>query len=112
MTLLRRLRTGVPGAGDDLENYAGSEFWASPGEYLRHSTLDAIARRLGHYESFKGLQIPIGGNRAPTRMDEVIASVVEEQHNSKRNVSGPGPVNTVDLPNPFVKAREEEEEED
>jgi hypothetical protein len=47
-TLLRRQRHDVPGAWRNCREHGMQEIWASPGEYLRHSTLTIMARRIAH----------------------------------------------------------------
>jgi hypothetical protein len=51
MTLLRRQRHDVPGWWRSCMEYGMQQIWATPGEYLRHSTLKVMARRIAHMSS-------------------------------------------------------------
>ncbi|KAH6885248.1 hypothetical protein B0T10DRAFT_576906 [Thelonectria olida] len=47
-TLLRRQRHEVPGWWRGFKEYGSHEVWATPGRYLRQSSLLTLARRIGH----------------------------------------------------------------
>jgi hypothetical protein len=51
MTLLRRQRHNVPGWWHNSMEQGMKQVWASPGEYLRQSTLMSMARRIAHMSS-------------------------------------------------------------
>ncbi|CAH0054876.1 unnamed protein product [Clonostachys solani] len=48
MSILRRQRHDIPGWWKDLLNAETNSIWASPGDYMRTSTLRKLARRVGH----------------------------------------------------------------
>ena len=48
VSILRRQRHEVPGWWKDRVSLAPQKVWASPGEYLRTSTIYKLARRIGH----------------------------------------------------------------
>lgn len=84
MSLLRRQRHDVPGWWRDYLIYGVGKVWATPGSYLRSSTLRKIAHQVGHLteEEASIFAAEGGGGRTTEPADEDGDEVMDSTHSS------------------------------
>ncbi|OCK88888.1 uncharacterized protein K441DRAFT_668351 [Cenococcum geophilum 1.58] len=87
MSLFRRRRFECTGWRSDLARYASGKMWASPGNWVRGSSIRVIARRVAyetHLEAFVGTHdLPLQPRTIDERDDEVMADEVMESYEAK-----------------------------
>lgn len=83
VNVLRRQRHEVQGWWRDRIDYRGQRIWATPGYYLRKSTLTTLAHRIGHVDPsetpllVERLGSTSGGSQASSKKgDEVLAETI------------------------------------
>ena len=86
MSMFRRRRFECTGWKSDLARYASGKMWASPGNWVRGSSIRAIARRIAHetnLEAFVGTDLPLQPRTTDKRDDDVVADEVMESYEAK-----------------------------
>ena len=87
MSMFRRRRFECTGWKSDLTRFAGGNMWASPGNWLRGSSIRTIARRIAHetnLEAFTGTHdLPLHLRTIDKRDDDVVADEVIESYEAK-----------------------------
>ena len=87
MSMFRRRRFECTGWKSDLIRFAGGKVWASPGNWLRGSSIRTIARRIAYetdLEAFAGTHdLPLHSRTTDKRDEDVVADEVIESYEAK-----------------------------
>jgi HNH endonuclease len=87
MSMFRRRRFECTGWKSDLTRYLGGKMWASPGNWIRGSSIRAIARRIAHETNLEAFadthDLPLQPKTTDKRDDDVVADEVMECYEAK-----------------------------